>query len=119
MTLYEETKKILEYNNKNFDDVVAICGNKFQISKEDFIEYSKTRYDKGYGAPEVATDLLVIGEDFWLERNEYDGSEWWEFKSFPQYENLPFQKIKALTVNQAHANGVKCSCGWETLDALN
>lgn len=27
--------------------------------------------------------LIVVGKDFWLERHEYDGSEWWEFKSIP------------------------------------
>jgi hypothetical protein len=27
---------------------------------------------------------MVIGSDWWLERHEYDGSEWWEFKSLPK-----------------------------------
>ena len=27
--------------------------------------------------------LVVVGKDFWLERNNYDGSEWWEFKQVP------------------------------------
>jgi hypothetical protein len=116
--LWEETIKKLEKHNKSFDDVIVICGNDFQITKEDFAKYSKTEYDDGFGAPEVAEDLLIIGPDFWLERHEYDGSEWWEFKQMPIYTNLPFKPITALTVKQAHANGVDCSCGWEKLSDL-
>lgn len=118
INLWDETIKILEVHKKTFDNVVAICGNDFQITKEDFIKYSNTDYDAGYGAPEVAEDLIIIGDDFWLERHEYDGSEWWEFKRMPKYEDLPFKHITALTVEQARANNVVC-CGWETLDSLN
>lgn len=118
-TLWYETIDILKENGKTFDDVVAVCGKQFQITKEEFRKYSNTIYDDGYGAPEVAEDLLVIGKDFWLERHEYDGSEWWEFKQMPKYEKLPFVKITALTVEQAHKNGINCSCGWETLSSIN
>ena len=116
--LWEETIEMLANNNKSFDDVVAICGNDFQITKEDFEKYSKTEYDDGYGSPKVAEDLLIIGADFWLERHEYDGSEWWEFKQTPKYKELPFKPITALTVEQARENGVDCSCGWENLKDL-
>jgi len=44
----------------------------------------KINYDAGYGGEQIATDLVVVGEGFWLERAEYDGSEWWEFKTFPK-----------------------------------
>ena len=116
--LWEETIGTLANNNKSFDDVIAICGNDFQITKEDFEKYSKTEYDDGYGSPKVAEDLLIIGADFWLERHEYDGSEWWEFKQMPKYKELPFKPITALTVEQARENGVDCSCGWENLENL-
>lgn len=118
MNLWKETIKELEGRGKSFDDVLAVCGNEFQITKDDFKEYANTEYDSGYGAPEVAEDLLVIGADFWLERHEYDGSEWWEFKQVPTYEKLPFKTITALTVLQAQKNNVGCSCGWETLSRL-
>lgn len=121
MNLYEETIKCLKEHGKSLDDVVAVCGDEFQITKEGFVEYSKVQYDDGYGASEVAIDLLVIGIDFWLERHEYDGSEWWEFKQMPtRYKQLPFKPITALTIDQAHRNGVaRSSCGWETLADLN
>ena len=113
MNLYEETLVELSENGKTLKDVIAICGKDFQITIEDFIRCSNTEYDKGYGAPEVATDLLVIGDDFWLERHDYDGLEWWEFKTMPKYKDMPFKSITALTARQAK------KIGWETLADLN
>jgi hypothetical protein len=38
-------------------------------------------YDSGYGSQEVSSDLVVVFDDgAWLERGEYDGSEWWSFR---------------------------------------
>ena len=42
MNLYEETVEKLETHGKSFNDVVAICGNSFQISIEAFVRLSKT-----------------------------------------------------------------------------
>ena len=96
MNLWIETIDELDKHGKTFEDVLAVCGNEFRITKGDFKKYANTEYDSGYGAPEVAEDLLVIGADFWLERHEYDGAEWWEFKQMPKYEELPFKTITAL-----------------------
>ena len=41
-------------------------------------------YDAGYGFPEINMNLLIVGDNWWLERQEYDGSEWWEFKKYPE-----------------------------------
>ena len=119
MNLYKETIEILSENGKTLDDVLAVCGGDYQITKDDFVKFSNIEYDSGYGSPEVAIDLVVIGEDFWLERHEYDGSEWWEFKQMPNYKDLPFQKITALTTREARKNGVRCRIGWETLGGMN
>jgi hypothetical protein len=43
-----------------------------------------TEFDSGYGGAEIAEDLVVVfGDGSWLERHEYDGAEWWEYKSEP------------------------------------
>lgn len=122
MNLWNETITELKNNGKTFDDVLTICGNEFQITKDDFKKYANTEYDAGYGSPEVATDLLVVGADFWLERYEYDGSEWWEFKQMPKCKGLPFKAITSLTVQQHNKNHNKnsddCYCGWQTLSEL-
>ena len=119
MNLWKETIEILKRYEKTFDDVLTICGNEFQITKDDFKKYADTEYNAAYGAPKVAEDLRVIGVDFWLERHEYDGSEWWAFKEIPNYKELPFKAITALTVQQCNHNIGKSFCGWKTLSELN
>lgn len=53
-----------------------------------------------------------MGDDWWLERHEYDGSEWFELKECP---DKPKQKIelKALTIHQAGVTG------WQSLMEMN
>ncbi len=49
----------------------------------DFASRANFEYNSSYGSNEVAAALVVVGDDWWLERGEYDGSEWWEFKTVP------------------------------------
>ena len=94
--LYDETLHVLEMNDKSFDDVVAIQNDTHAISIENFIEVAKkTNYDSDYGIAAVDTNLKVIGEDWWLERYEYDGAEWWVFKTLPRIKTN-FKKIEKL-----------------------
>lgn len=70
--LWEETIEFLKENGKTFEDVLFIQGEDFKVTKENFeIVAKKTDYDSGFGAQHVATDLVLVG------------SEWWEFKSIP------------------------------------
>lgn len=105
--LLQETIEVLNEHNKTLDDVVCICdiGERWdrekreyidfsgRISVEDFKKIADRKYDSGFGCAEVNENLLVIGDDFWLERREYDGSEWWEYQVFPDYKNVPEGKI--------------------------
>lgn len=50
---------------------------------DDFAELANVTYDSGYGGHKVPLGLKIVGDDWWLERHEYDGSEWWEFKTLP------------------------------------
>lgn len=88
MNLLEETVKALADNGKSLSDIVAVQGDDFGISIDEFIQLaSETNYRCSYGTQEVATDLVIIGKDWWLERAEYDGAEWWKFKQFPQIKS--------------------------------
>lgn len=118
MNLLEETKEILNENGKKLDDIIWIGSNKHFVNKETFIKLADVDYDDGYGSPEVATNLLIVGDNWWLERHEYDGSEWWEFKEIlikPEKE----LNLKALTIEQAEKLNFDVSCGWETLESIN
>lgn len=96
--LLEETKGILEKQGHTLSDIVWVGCRDYRIEIDQFIKLANVTYDHGYGSEEVATDLLVVGTDWWLERHEYDGAEWWEYKSLPQ---MP-QEVKS--VNHVVAN---------------
>jgi hypothetical protein len=82
--LLQETIQELNRHNKTWDDVLWVGGSDFTISIEDFKKLANREYDNGFGAPEVALDLKVVGKDWWLERYEYDGAENWEYKTYPK-----------------------------------
>lgn len=85
-TLLDETIYALSNSGKSALNVlwVGSRNGKYALSWEEFTQISQVVYDSGYGGQEIATDLVVVGEDWWLERGEYDGSEWWEFKTTPK-----------------------------------
>lgn len=53
------------------------------FSWEEFAALSNTEYDNSFGFVYVRRDLLIVGLDWWLERQEYEGSESWKFKRLP------------------------------------
>lgn len=103
--LLQETLDIMQAHDKSPDDV-RWCGNRadkygsiedaeYSCSWNEFAVLADREYDEGHGGQEVADDLVIVGEDWWLERHEYDGSEWWEFKTLPQWksDSKPIQDI--------------------------
>ena len=88
--LLKETKEILEQYGKTFDDVLFV-GDRATHTKmtvKEFLEHANVEYKNGYGIEEINTELILVGKDFWLERHEYDGSEWWEYKSMPNVNDF-------------------------------
>ena len=84
MNLLKETIEVLKENGKTLKDIKWVGSRDYLIELEKLKGIFNIEYDEGFGAPEIAEDLFVVGEDWWLERHEYDGSEWWEFKSVPK-----------------------------------
>ena len=80
----EETLKVLYDHGKTWGDVEWVGLEKKIIPKDAFLIIADREYDNGYGGVGVNMSLTVVGKDFWLERHEYDGSEWWEFKQMPK-----------------------------------
>lgn len=95
MNLLEETKNILMQNNKTIFDILWL-GNKYEVFDVDIQRLFSIDYDSGYGVQEIPSDLIVVGDDWWLERHEYDGSEWWEFKQMPAKPNSIISPNKLL-----------------------
>lgn len=48
-----------------------------------FLEAINYQYDSGYGSQEVYGTIWYT-DGTWSERGEYDGSEWWEYKTRPE-----------------------------------
>lgn len=88
INLLKETKEILAENGKKLSDIKWVGGYtregfcEWDVKK--FLKVANNSYDNGYGSPEVSMVLTVVGEDWYLERREYDGAEWWEFCTFPK-----------------------------------
>ena len=45
-------------------------------------------YDSSYHARQKLYGNIVFKNSAWLERNEYDGSEWWELKKMPSWKQV-------------------------------
>ena len=83
--LYIETMEKLRLYGKSVNDIVAIQGYEFAIDINEFLALAKnTNYDDSFGVVHIATDLVIIGEDWWMERVEYDGAENWAFRQRPK-----------------------------------
>ncbi len=101
--LLRETIEELKENGKSESDVLwvgrgydTLYVKPYKTTWEDFKKKANFEYDDGYGGNEIPMDLIVVGKDFWLERHEYDGSEWWEFKSMP----IEPKEIKELSLRE-------------------
>lgn len=81
--LWEETIADLEENGKKWEDVEFVCTDDYVLVNFEK-EAKEIYYDSGYGGAEIPMNLKVVGSDFWMERHEYDGSEWWEYKTMPK-----------------------------------
>lgn len=119
MNLKDETLKILTEHNKTIDDIIFISGDDFYINKDLFWKLADTEYYSGYGGQQVATDLVIVGDNWWLERSEYDGAEWWEFRTKP-CKPKTHSTINCLTTEQ-HSDFFNDAnaLSWETLKDLN
>ena len=81
--LREETLRVLKEYEKTIEDIKFITDGLDLIDIESFFIKIDRLYDNGYGCAEVVLNLKIFGDNWWLERDEYDGAEGWEFKVMP------------------------------------
>lgn len=84
--LLEETLNVLAQNGKTKDDVrwVGSADGSYAIPWAEFERIANVEHADGFGWAEVNEALVVVGDDWHLQRREYDGREWWEFKTLPK-----------------------------------
>ena len=51
---------------------------------KEFLQKLNFEYDAGYGGQELYGTVWLMEDNTWLERGEYDGSEWWEYRKCPK-----------------------------------
>lgn len=106
-----ETESII----RQFSKEVAWVGSKdgkYAMSYEDFKKIADVEYDAGYGAQEIACDLVIVFTDgTWMDRGEYDGSEWWQLHKIPTKQ----PNAKPFTIIKVPSKEV----GWEELETIN
>ena len=96
VNLLHEVLGVLRANDKTPADVrwVGSSSGAFALGWGDFTRLADREYDPGYGHCMVAPDLVVVGDDWWVERKEYAGREWWEFKTPPRLQaGRPFTRL--------------------------
>lgn len=86
INLGNETLKALHNHGYSIDDISWIGSEDMVIPVTNFMSIAfDTDYNNGYGAEEIAMDLIIVMKDgCWYHRNCYDGSERWKFNRCPQ-----------------------------------
>ena len=109
MDLIQETKNYIAVLGYEKADIEWIGCKDFYIPIDCFWNSIPQEYDAGYGRVEVAVDLVIVFKDgTWLEREEYDGSEWWSYKRTPQRpDNYVWKVDKFVNSNYEAEYGLK------------
>ena len=113
--LLKETEHVLKIYKKKPSDIdwIGSKDGKYAIDWERFKNLAASiDYDAGFGAQEIARDLVVVFKDGdWLVRDEYDGAETWELQS------LPKKRVRSKPIYRLCAN--EDEVGWKTIDYMN
>lgn len=80
---YYDESTFFEEENDNRHSVV-LAPNHTKEEEENFFNSLNFNYSDGYGTQWVY-GTVMLDDDSWLERGEYDGAEWWERRRKPQW----------------------------------
>lgn len=53
---------------------------------EELLKFLDREYSNGYGGQELF-GIIYCEDGIWLDRGEYDGSEWWNLNRYPDMRN--------------------------------
>lgn len=81
MYLLESLAACLKENGKSLDDIQWVGCKEFSIPIDNFLELA-ARIQDHFGA-DIAIDLVVVGNDFWVERDSLHSGEIWVLRKSP------------------------------------
>ena len=89
--------QVEHYNyNTNTDDLI-------QFSYDFFKKFANFEYDNGYGIEQIPERMKIVFKDnSWIERNTYDGSEWWEYKKTPVFNQKNFVENPKISLKKEY-----------------
>jgi hypothetical protein len=100
--LLAETVQALTKAGKCPNDVEFVSTVDGSLTWDQFASAAKdVEYDSGYGINYISTFLKIVGDEWWLERYEYDGSECWEYKNKPK---MPVRCVESCNYISAIMN---------------
>ena len=82
MNFLEETITKIYASGHSLNDVMFIGTEDgyHRISWSKFEKISDFDYDSGFGCQEIPSLIVYFKDNTYMFREEYDGSEWWEYK---------------------------------------
>ena len=97
-----ETLTSLKENGKSPDDVrwIGSEDGDYAITWDEFSKLADFEYENEHEVVEIAGDLIIVGDDWWLNRHidraVFDdvGGEYQEKWSFHQYNPVPWFPVK-------------------------
>ncbi len=115
MNFLVETLEVIKDSGHKQSDVMFI-GSKdgeYRATMKEFKKLANFEYDDGFGAAEIASDLIIYFKDkSYIGRGEYDGSEWWEYNEpLNLKEDKDSKKISNFTGMWSSMRDIHCQCG--------
>lgn len=79
----KEILDTLKINNKTIKDIewLGLNGCVIENDIENFLSLADIEHEVGFGCPTIDGGFLIVGEDWWIEVDDYDG-----------YQSLVFRK---------------------------
>jgi hypothetical protein len=111
--LLQETLAHLDECQLTPQDVLWVGTANQWFTWDEFALIANIAYDGGYGAQQIANDLVVVGQDWYLDRDEYDGAEGWELRRVPT--RPPLHRVPAFVA----CSQVDHLVGWRDLATIN
>ena len=112
--LLQETMEDIKKSGHKISDIYFIGSEDglYECTWSEFLSLADFEYHAGFGAQEIAGDLIIVFKDGQtMTRGEYDGSEWWQYSK-------PFKKQKTTKPIKRLENS-KESIGWYSIQEIN
>lgn len=84
-----------QYNDETTEHIVLAVGYGTE-QYEEFLKKLDFVYDDGYGGQYITGNIWYVNSPYWSERGEYDGSEWWEYRTKPRIPDICFSGKEIL-----------------------